>query len=190
MWAPNEGTRCGLPMRAPDVGSRRLCYRSSAEEKWFGSVTEGRGRTQHYALSYSPRPSALLSFVSCREVVRFCDRRTGAHSALCAFVQPPSLGSAIVRQLKRSSSVLCRLDHCGMVSLPLSLPRCLLVALCLRVRLPPDGRESSRQTQPCRRRSSSSTVRQRQTPSSCVAVITMPNPHAALVPSALLSFIS
>ena len=47
------------------------------------------------------------------------------------------------------------------------------------MRLPPDGRESSRQTPPCRRRSSSSTVRQRQTPSSCGAVITNPNPHAA-----------
>ena len=102
----------------------------------------------------------------------------------------PSLGSAIVHQLKRSGSVLCRLDHCGLVSLHLTLPRCLLVALCLPVRLPLVGRESSRQTQPCRRRSSSSTVRQRQTPSSCGAVITNPNPHAALVPSALLSFVS
>ena len=70
-------------------------------------------------------------------------------------------------------------QHCGLVSLHLTLPRCLLVALCLPRRHPRYGRVSLGQTQPCRRRSSSSTVRQRQTPSSCGAVITNPNPHAA-----------
>ena len=67
MWAPDQGSRCGLQ-------------------------------------------SALQSFVSCREVIRFCVAKTGAHSALCAFVLPPSFGSGFVRQLKRSGSVLCSKD--------------------------------------------------------------------------------
>ena len=33
--------------------------------------------------------SALQSFISCSEVNRFCERDSGAHSALCAFVLPP-----------------------------------------------------------------------------------------------------
>ena len=37
----------------------------------------------------TPPHSALVSFISWREVVRFCERDSGAHSALCAFVLPP-----------------------------------------------------------------------------------------------------
>ena len=52
--------RSGLPDKLPHADRlvapwlRRLCYRSSAEEMWFGSVTDTRGRTQHFALSYCP----------------------------------------------------------------------------------------------------------------------------------------
>ena len=42
----------------------RLCYRSSVEERWFGSAIQRRGRTQHYALSYCPRQKAVKPYLS------------------------------------------------------------------------------------------------------------------------------
>ena len=191
----------------------RLWSRSSVEEKWFGSLWVITLRIGVSAPSTSSVSACCL--VSAREtpsrwsgvitadttvsssfllrngtatadtfVVRGSDHQSESKCAT------GPVGSAIVRQLKRGCTVLCRSSHCGLVSLPLTLPRCLPVALCLLVRLPLDVRESSRQTQPFLRRSSSETERQRQTPSSCGAVITNPNPNAPLVPSALLSFVS
>ena len=43
---------------------RRFWFRSSAGERWFGSVTQGRWRTHHFAISYRHRPKAVEPYLS------------------------------------------------------------------------------------------------------------------------------
>ena len=85
-WTGAHSALCAFVL-PPSFGSAivRQLKRSGSVllSKDGGTLSTMRFRT-------APVPSALLSFVSWREVTRFYDRWTGAHSALCAFVQPPS----------------------------------------------------------------------------------------------------
>jgi hypothetical protein len=93
----------------------RLCYRSSVEERLFGSAIQRRGRTQHYALSYCPRQKAVEPYLSAGALMQentfllhLFEKRSNLIFRLPHGCRKTHFSCT---SLKKRSNLVCRLAH-------------------------------------------------------------------------------